>query len=384
MPKCQIVDPVKMRQANTVEFQPILVNQYDKSVKDELKSKRFTKADMLRIQRDMMIIRAFENMLNEIKLRGNYQGIEYNHRGPAHLSIGQESAAVGQAYLLDTNDHIYGSHRSHGEILAKGLSAIQKLDDADLNDIMTNYFGGDCLKVVQADAKGDTKDLAIDFLVYGSLAEIFARENGFNKGMGGSMHAFFPPFGIMPNNAIVGGSGDISVGAALFKKVNDKPGIVIGNIGDASAGCGPVWEGLCFATMDQFKTLWDEKHRGGLPLIMNFFNNFYGMGGQTAGETMGYDVLARIGAGLTPNQMHAERVDGYNPLAVIDAIARKKKIIAAGEGPVLLDTITYRFSGHSPSDASSYREKSEIEAWQEHDPLKTFAASLIELSLIHI
>ncbi len=378
MPKCQIVDPVKMRQANTVEFQPILVNQYDKSVKDELKSKRFTKADMLRIQRDMMIIRAFENMLNEIKLRGNYQGIEYNHRGPAHLSIGQESAAVGQAYLLDTNDHIYGSHRSHGEILAKGLSAIQKLDDADLNDIMTNYFGGDCLKVVQADAKGDTKDLAIDFLVYGSLAEIFARENGFNKGMGGSMHAFFPPFGIMPNNAIVGGSGDISVGAALFKKVNDKPGIVIGNIGDASAGCGPVWEGLCFATMDQFKTLWDEKHRGGLPLIMNFFNNFYGMGGQTAGETMGYDVLARIGAGLTPNQMHAERVDGYNPLAVIDAIARKKKIIAAGEGPVLLDTITYRFSGHSPSDASSYREKSEIEAWQEHDPLKTFAASLIE------
>ena len=156
MPKCQIVDPVKMRQASTVEFQPILVNQYDKSVKDELKSKRFTKADMLRIQRDMMIIRAFENMLNEIKLRGNYQGIEYNHRGPAHLSIGQESAAVGQAYLLDTDDHIYGSHRSHGEILAKGLSAIQKLDDADLNNIMTNYFGGDCLKVVQADAKGDT------------------------------------------------------------------------------------------------------------------------------------------------------------------------------------------------------------------------------------
>ena len=125
----------------------------------------------------------------------------------------------------------------------------------------------------------------------------------------------------MPNNAIVGGSGDIAVGAALFKHVNRKPGIVIGNIGDASAGCGPVWEGLCFATMDQFKELWDKAHRGGLPLIMNFVNNFYGMGGQPVGETMGFKVLARLGAGMNPDQMHAERVDGYNPLAVIDAIA---------------------------------------------------------------
>ena len=54
---------------------------------------------------------------------------------------------------------------------------------------------------------------------------------------------------------------------------------------------------------------------------MNFVNNFYGMGGQPVGETMGFKVLARMGAGLIPDQMHAERVDGYNPLAVIDAIA---------------------------------------------------------------
>ena len=138
------------------------------------------------------------------------------------------------------------------------------------------------------------------------------------------MHAFFPPFGVYPNNAIVGGSADIAVGAALFKHVNQRRGIVIANIGDASAGCGPTWEALCFATMDQFKELWDEAHRGGLPLIMNFVNNFYGMGGQPVGETMGFKILARMGAGLTPDQMHAERVDGYNPLAVIDAIRRKR------------------------------------------------------------
>src|ERR1700678_3599056 len=141
-----------------------------------------------------------------------------------------------------------------------------------------------------------------------------------------------------------------SLSARPYKKVNRQPGIIICNIGDASLGCGPVWEALCLATMDQYKTLWDDAHRGGLPLIFNFVNNFYGMGGQPVGETMGFKVLARLGAGLNPEQMHAERVDGFNPLAVIDAIARKKEVLARGDGPVLLDTVTYRYNGHSPSD----------------------------------
>ncbi len=378
MPKALMVVPDEVRGKSQVDFQPIPVNRYGRSMADELASGEFSKQDLLRIQHDMMVIRAFETMLDSVKKQGHYQNIEYNHRGPAHLSIGQEAAAVGQAYLLNTDDHLYGSHRSHGEILAKSLSAIAKLDDESLLSIMRNYFDGATLKIVEPDAEGDVKALAIDFLVYGALAEIFARETGINKGMGGSMHAYFPPFGVYPNNAIVGGSGDISVGAALYKKCNRQPGIVIGNIGDAAAGCGPVWEGLCFATMDQFKKLWQEPYRGGLPLILNFVNNFYGMGGQPVGETMGFGVLARLGAGLAPDQMHAERVDGYNPLAVVDAIRRKKQIIEDGDGPVLLDTITYRYSGHSPSDASSYREKAEVEAWQQFDPLTTFAASLID------
>ncbi|MBL7214911.1 MAG: dehydrogenase [Phycisphaerae bacterium] len=379
MPKSININPDQVRKSGQIEFKPIPVNQYNKSVKDELK--RYSAEDMLRIQRDMVIIRTFETMLNEIKLRGSYMGIEYMHKGPAHLSIGQEAAAVGQAYHLGIDDHIFGSHRSHGEILAKGLSAIEKLDDSALMQIMKNYFGGECLRVVEKDAASSVKDLAIDFLVYGTLAEIFGREAGLNKGMGGSMHAFFPPFGVYPNNAIVGGSGDISVGAALFKKVNKKAGIVIGNIGDASSSCGPVWEGLCFATMDQFKKLWDESHRGGLPLIINFYNNFYGMGGQPEGETMGFGMLARLGAGINPEQMHAERVDGYNPLAVADAIARKRDILEKGDGPVLLDTITYRYSGHSPSDQSSYREKEEIEAWQQQDPTVHFGQELVKAKI---
>jgi 2-oxoisovalerate dehydrogenase E1 component len=371
-----MIDPQVVRSAGRIDFKPIPVNTYDRTVKEELAV--YGGKALYRIWRDMAVIRAFESMLNEVKLRNTFKGVDYNHRGPAHLSIGQEASAVGQAFLLSIDDHIYGSHRSHGEILAKGLSAIEQLDDRQLMEIMEGYFDGECLRVVEGDAKGTTKDLAIDYLLYGALAEIFGRETGFNKGMGGSMHAFFPPFGIYPNNAIVGGSADISVGAALFKKVNRRDGIVIANIGDASAGCGPVWEGICFATMDQFKGLWDESVRGGLPLIFNFVNNFYGMGGQPVGETMGFRILARLGAGVNPEQMHAERVDGYNPLAIIDAIRRKKEILKNKGGPVLLDTLTYRYSGHSPSDAGAYREKQEVEAWQQFDPLVRYAEQLVE------
>ena len=376
MPKSISIVPEDVRKPGQVTFDPIPVNQYQKSLAEE--RGRYSDSDLRRIHRDMAVIRVFESLLQEVKTQRQFGGLVYDHRGPAHLSIGQEATAVGQAYLLDTNDHLYGSHRSHGEILAKSLSAIDKLDDETLLEIMRSYDHGSVLRVVEKDAAADTvQGLAIDFLLYGTLAEIFGRETGFNKGMGGSMHAFFTPFGVFPNNAIVGGSADIATGAALYKRVNQKKGIVIANIGDASANCGPVWEALCFATMDQFKTLWPEHVRGGLPIIFNFVNNFYGMGGQPVGETGGFGVLARLGAGLNADQMNAERVDGYNPLAVIDAIARKKALIEAGEGPVLLDTVTYRFSGHSPSDQSSYREKSEIEAWQRVDPLVTFREDLI-------
>jgi 2-oxoisovalerate dehydrogenase E1 component len=105
------------------------------------------------------------------------------------------------------------------------------------------------------------------------------------------------------------------------------------------------------------------------------------MGGQTMGETMGYDILARVGAGVNPEAMHAERVDGYNPLAVIDAFRRKKQILQEKRGPVLLDTLTYRISGHSPSDASSYRSKEEIEAWQQEDSILSYGKSLIMAGL---
>ena len=107
----------------------------------------------MRIYRDMAIIREFETMLNAIKTTGEYNGIQYNHPGPAHLSLGQEASAVGQAYLLDKDDYIFGSHRSHGEVLAKGLSVIEKLSDKELLDIMESYFDGRILKIVEGKQK---------------------------------------------------------------------------------------------------------------------------------------------------------------------------------------------------------------------------------------
>jgi 2-oxoisovalerate dehydrogenase E1 component len=186
------------------------------------------------------------------------------------------------------------------------------------------------------------------------------------------------PFGIYPNNAIVGGSPCIAAGAALYKKNMKAPGIVVSNAGDGSLGCGPVWEALNFAAMDQFKTLWPEKYKGGLPVIFNFMDNGYGMGGRTNGETMAYGELARVGAGISPDQLHAERVDGINPLAVIDAYRRKKALIDAGEGPVLLDVLTYRLCGHSTSDQNAYRSKEEIDAWGRVDCITEFRKQLVE------
>ncbi len=375
MPKSLTIDPVEARQRAVIHAPEILVNAYVSDPAAE--AARYSRTELVNIYHDMSLIREFETALDNFKKQGVYRGIHYNHAGPAHLSIGQEAAAVGQCLQLDPQDFILGSHRSHGEILAKGLSAIRKLDDNCLLDIMEGYSGGAALRVIERICDfNDIRSLAQAWLIYGTYAEIFAREFGFNKGMGGSMHTFFPPFGIMPNNAIVGGSADIAVGMALFKRINRKPGIVISNIGDSSIASGPVWEAMNFAAMDQYHKLWDARLGGAPPILFNFMNNFYGMGGQPQGETLGFGMLARVGLGVNETAMHSERVDGYDPLAVADATLRKKALLLAGRGPALLDVITYRYSGHSPSDASSYRGRDEIDLWREQDSIRGFGEYL--------
>ncbi len=380
MPKSQYVDPAKAFLPGFIHFEDIPVCQYAKTPDEE--KKLYTKADFMRIWHDMRTIHEFETMLNEVKVKSEYNGVQYNNPGPAHLSIGQEASAVGEAYCLDIDDLTFGSHRSHGEILAKGLSSIEKLEESELYVIMKEFLGGSVLSVVEKNTKtGSVKELAKNFLLYGALAEIFARTTGFNRGLGGSMHAFFIPFGIMPNNAIVGGGGPIALGAALYKRANHKKGIVVANCGDGALGRGPVLESLNFASMDQITKLWDDGKGTGMPILFNVFDNHYGMGGQTRGETMGFDMAARLGAGFNPDMMHAERINGYDPLAVIDAVKRKKELLLAGKGPALLDVVTYRVSGHSPSDSSTYRTQEEIDAWKAADPVAAFRRKLVSIGV---
>jgi 2-oxoisovalerate dehydrogenase E1 component len=375
-----LVEPEEVLTPGSIHFSDIPVNVYRRTLDEE--RGHYSTEEFLNIWQDMCAIREFESALNEIKIKGTYKGLAYQHAGPAHLSIGQEAAAVGMAFTLTPEDHIFGSHRSHGEILAKAFSAIRQLDERQLLKIMESYPDGVVLRPVAKGYRGNIRSLAVRFLVYGAYSEIFARETGLNRGMGGSMHAFFTPFGIYPNNAIVGGSGSIAPGAALYKRVNRQPGIVVCNIGDASFACGPVWEGITFSAMDQYRRLWDQSLGGGLPILFNCMDNFYGMGGQTRGETMGMQFIARMGAGVNPDQMHAERVNGYDPLAVIDAFRRKRQILLEGRGPALLDTVTYRISGHSPSDASSYRSNEEVERWRQADSIDAFHDKLVASGVV--
>src|SRR5262245_34728062 len=147
MPKSIIIEPERVFASETIDFSSIPVNVYAKSIEEERSS--YSAGDFLNIWQDLCAIREFETILNEIKTKGAYKGITYNHSGPAHLSIGQEAAAVGMAFSLTPDDHIFGSHRSHGEILAKGFSAIRQFNDAQLLDIMRSYRDGALLRPVE-------------------------------------------------------------------------------------------------------------------------------------------------------------------------------------------------------------------------------------------
>jgi len=376
MPKSQFVHPEEQFERRSIRFEDIPVNQYSKTMEEEKQS--YSREELVGIYADMAAIREFESMLLQIKQQGNYAGREFTYPGPAHLAIGEEATAVGQAFTLGVDDFIFGTHRSHHEVIAKAFSAIRKLSDRRLLRIMQEFNGGKNYAVIQkCSGEKSIQAQAKDFFIFGLACELFAKDMGFSRGLGGSMHAFFLPFGIFPNNAIVGGSAPIATGVALYKKCNKKGGIVVANAGDGAAARGPVYESMTFASMDQFRELWESGYEGGLPIIYNFNNNHYGMGGQTCGETMSYGDLARLGA-ITPSQMHAERINGWNPLAVIDAYKRKRALLADGKGPVLLDVITYRFSGHSTSDAMSYREKEELAEWERFDPLMVYPQQLAD------
>jgi len=176
VPKQLLVDPVVVLQPGELKFASVPLHAYSTPFADELAA--HGPAVLKDVLRHMLVIREFESMLGSFKATGAYRGISFAYKGPAHLSIGQEGVAVGAALGLRPRDLIFGSHRSHGEFIAKGLAAIRTLDEPALDAIMAGHEDGALRDGVARHIGGEGRDLAENFLLFGLLAQIFMRSTG--------------------------------------------------------------------------------------------------------------------------------------------------------------------------------------------------------------
>ena len=323
---------IKRPTANTtVRFREIPVCQYRLSISDE--KRIYTTRDFLRIYRDMVLIREFETMLVSLKTSGSYRGITYPLQKSVAIDIGREALSVGEAYCADPGDDLFSSDKTVGDLLAKGLSAIEKMTDAELTEIMRDYHDGAVLASLGAvtDSRANVKDIALDFLLYGLLSELFEKITGFCYGSCGSKNVYFTPFGCYPCNMTESDSAGSALGAALYRKNCGLGGYVIANMNANAAFEGQTWEAFCLAESGVFRA----QKNSGLPVLFALIR------GRDAEESESVirRCTARIAAGLGPDMMHAETVNASDPLAVIDAISRKKEILKRGESAALLEMV---------------------------------------------
>jgi pyruvate dehydrogenase E1 component alpha subunit len=239
--------------------------------------------------------------------------------GFCHLYAGEEAVAVGAIYALYDKDYVVSTYREHGHCLAKGADP----------------------KVV--------------------MAELFGKITGISKGRGGSMHLFDPDLRFMGGYAIVGGGLPIATGLGLSVQYNEGPEVVCCFFGDGALPQGAFHESLNMAS------LWK------LPVVFVCENNFYGMGTMVQ-NAICQEELYRF---AEPYKMPGVRVDGMDVLevygATMEAVARARE----GDGPSLIEAVTYRFRGHSMSDPAEYRSKREERIWQERDPIKNLRRRML-------
>jgi len=353
-----------------IKLKDIPAYQYDAALKDEVKGKKVTKAELAEMYESMMVIREFEEMI--LKLRtGAYEVIkDYEYRGPTHLSIGQEATATGVCSQLNITDCITSTHRGHGDSIAKGFHAIRRMSDAQMHERCPEL----------ANLKGEElREAVMEDHIYRTIAELFGKEAGYGKGRGGGMHIADFRVGHLGANAIVGGGVPIAVGAAMSARLDpERHGQVICTFaGDGAYANGVVLEALNWAAQEQFTGDIAET-KFGLPVIFCIINNHFGMTGRADGEVNGLDTLARRAAGFANNNMHAEVINGMDVMAVRDAITRANALARAGKGPILLEFDTYRYYGHSLSDPrNEYRTKDEEARWKEVDPVSLFQKKLV-------
>jgi len=257
-------------------------------------------------------------LIRQFEERVKFLFLEGTMPGTIHQCQGQEATAVGVCAALNTDDFITSTFRGHGHALAKGLSAQEMLD------------------------------------------ELFGARTGCCAGKGGSMHMGNMAKGMVPGIAIVGGGIPLAAGMALAFKMRRTSQVAVCFFGDGAVAEGAFHEGVNMAA------IWN------LPVVFVCENNLYGASTRV-------DLVmrnTRISDRAASYGFRGETVDGNDVLAVHAAAARAVAECRAGQGPVLLELLTYRRTGHSRRDACHYQAKDEREAWFQRDPIERYAAEL--------
>jgi 2-oxoisovalerate dehydrogenase E1 component len=346
---------------------------YRGNLTSELERGTLTAKAALDLLDDMLAVRELEEMI--VRLRsGGYEALPgFDYRGPTHVSIGQEGAAVGACVALRWDDSITSSHRGHGDAIAKGFSALRQMSPEQLAERVGQ--GGPT-------GHGEGLDAALEEHVFRTIAELFGKEQGYNGGRGGGMHIADYSTGNIGANAIVGGSVPIATGAAMAARYQGSDRVVCCFAGDGAYANGVVLESLNWAAQHQWTNHLAGDRPFGLPVIYFIQNNHYGMTHRTDDEVMGITYLARRAAGFAENNMHAEVVNGMDVLAVREAVGRAAELCRTGLGPVLIEASTYRFYGHSLSDPrNEYRTREEEAAWRAMDPIERLKEQLVETGI---
>jgi 2-oxoisovalerate dehydrogenase E1 component len=346
----------------TIEFNPIPKYLYRSNLAEEIAAGRLDKTAAVRIFKVMLMNRHVEDLIVDMK-EGRFSPVEgFKFSGATHLSIGQEAVAAGAISAIRWTDSITSTHRGHGHSIAKGAFRIYAMTREELN----GFVGGGREHL----GDGELLESALDHHLYKTICELFGKEDGYCRGRGGGMHIADFNARHLGANAIVGGSYAIGAGAGLAQFLLRTGSIVVTIVGDGAANNGIAHEAMNFAAQCQFGQ--------GLPVIFLVENNQYGMTGQQCREVTGVRYLAQRGAGYNAANMNAEVVNGMDVLAVHDAVRRAAEKCRRGEGPVLLECMTYRYMGHSLSDGRmSYRSPEEEKAWKDKDPIVQFRSQLI-------
>jgi 2-oxoisovalerate dehydrogenase E1 component len=263
----------------------------------------FSTVDLVEMQRRMLLIRGFEERVAALYRDGEVPGF-------VHLSTGQEATAVGACWPLGAADVITSTHRGHGHCLAKGLEPV------------------------------------------GMFAELMGKDQGTNRGRGGSMHIADPRIGIFGANGIVAAGVPIAAGAATAALLRADGSVTVAFFGDGAVAQGAFHEALNLAAV------WE------LPVVFFCENNGYAEFSPAATQHGGSLELRAAGYGIP-----YAAVDGNDAVATASLVERVVDGVRHGQGPFIVEATTYRWHGHYEGDPERYRSADEVEEWRSRDPL---------------